>query len=402
MIALAFLALGLAALPAALFALNLFAYRRIGPDNGGAARVTPVSILIPARNEAPGIEAAVRAALAASSGPTEVIVLDDHSTDDTAARVTALAAEDARVRLITGDALPEGWCGKPFACWQLARAARHPYLLFVDADVRLAKDAATRLAAHLDARPALHLLSGVPRQKTGTLLEKLLIPLIHIVLLGYLPLPAARRFRWTAFAAGCGQLFLARREAYFAAGGHGAVRASLHDGIKLPRAFRAANFNTDLVDATDLATCRMYSSSREVWRGLSRNATEAMAHPAAILPWTVLLLGGHVLPWCLAATAWFREGFASRTVAMALIAGGLSLLPRIFGLRPFSHSRLGLVLHPVSVLLLVAIQWQALGRRLVGRPSTWRGRAYSPSRATAPDRTPSSPPAVRSVFRSHS
>ena len=95
-----------------------------------------------------------------------------------------------------------------------------------------------------------------------------------------------RRSRHPAYGAGCGQLFLARREAYETAGGHAAIRATLHDGVKLPRAFRAAGLRTDLFDATDVASCRMYRNAGEVWRGLAKNATEGLAAPGKIVPAT--------------------------------------------------------------------------------------------------------------------
>src|SRR5205807_74198 len=118
------------------------------------------------------------------------------------------------------------------------------------------------------------LVSGIPRQETGTFFERLLIPLIHFILLGFLPMKRMRSTRKPAYAAGCGQLFLARRMAYDAMGGHAIIRSSLHDGLTLPRAFRRAGFQTDLCDATDLATCRMYCGAGEVWHGLAKNATE--------------------------------------------------------------------------------------------------------------------------------
>ena len=130
------------------------------------------------------------------------------------------------------------------------------------------------------------LASGIPHQETVSLLEKLVIPLIHFILLGFLPIRRMRRSRRPSFAAGCGQLFIARAEAYHRCGGHAAIRDTLHDGIKLPRAFRAAGFKTDLFDATDLATCRMYRTAREVWLGLAKNAGEALAAPAMIVPMT--------------------------------------------------------------------------------------------------------------------
>ena len=128
-------------------------------------------------------------------------------------------------------------------------------------------------------RRPVGLLSGFPHEETGSWLEKLLIPLIHFILLGFLPLGRMRLSKSPAFAAGCGQLFIAQRSAYESAGGHAAIRSSLHDGILLPRAFRRAGQTTDVFDATNLAECRMYRSAKEVWLGLLKNAGEGMASP---------------------------------------------------------------------------------------------------------------------------
>src|SRR3546814_3618215 len=77
----------------------------------------------------------------------------------------------------------------------------------------------------------------------------------------------------------CGQLIAVRRAAYERAGGHAAIRSSLHDGLTLPRAFRRCGLRTDLFDATEIASCRMYEGARAVWAGLSKNATEGMSTP---------------------------------------------------------------------------------------------------------------------------
>ena len=136
------------------------------------------------------------------------MVLDDHSDDATADVVLAMMERDHRVRFLEGQPLPDGWCGKQFACSILSRAARHSLLVFLDADVRLAPDGLARITTYLEESRA-DLVSGIPRQETGTLVEKLVIPLIHFVLLGFLPLARMRRYRHPAYAAGCGQLFLA-------------------------------------------------------------------------------------------------------------------------------------------------------------------------------------------------
>jgi hypothetical protein len=415
----AFASLTLAAIPCGLFLANLFVYRPLArssrrqeahlenpkletrnskhhsapPDVG----CSPVSVLIPARNEEASIRAALASVLANRGVDIEVLVLDDHSTDRTAQIVQELASADPRVRLLTGEPLPAGWCGKQFACHTLAQQARHPLLVFMDADVRLAPDALARMAEFMGggncdlritnydpaarARVNRHspfanppaLASGVPRQLTGTFLERLLIPLIHFVLLGFLPMMAMRRSVKEKFAAGCGQLFIARRDAYFAAGGHAAIRGSLHDGVKLPRAFRRAGFRTDLFDATDLATCRMYQTNAETWRGLGKNATEGLGAPGVLPVMTALLLGGQVLPFALlAALPWLPAGAVQPALAAALCAW----IPRFIAARRFRHSPLGALLHPLGVALLLVIQWQARPRQRAGAPMTWKGRDY--------------------------
>ncbi len=372
MIVLAAVTLALAGVPAVLFWINLRLYR--APPTVPPSAVSPpaISVLIPARNEERSICAAVESALASRNVEIEVVVLDDRSEDNTAKVVEGLAARDGRVRLLHGAPLPEGWCGKQHACAVLAGEARYPLLAFLDADVRLAPDGLARMAAFLRASGA-DLVSGIPRQETGTFLERLVIPLIHFVLLGFLPLWRMRRRRHPAYAAGCGQLFLARREAYERAGGHGAIRASLHDGITLPRAFRRVGLGTDLCDATEVATCRMYRSAGELWHGLAKNATEGLGHPRMIVPATLLLLGGGVLPLGLALAApWLPPAAA----ALALVATVLLYSPRLAGMRRFRQSPLGAVLHPLGVTALVAIQWYALLRALLGRPAAWKGRRY--------------------------
>lgn len=370
---LALVALLLAALPLALFLVNLTVYRPPPSVGLPTARNLPaVSVLIPARNESANIGAAIASALHNDGLEFEVVVLDDHSEDDTATIVQDFARRDPRVRLASAPPLPAGWCGKQHACHVLAGLARHPWLVFMDADVRLEPGALARLAAWVEPR-RVDLASGVPRQVTGTWLEKLLIPLVHLILLGYLPMPFMRWFRSAAFAAGCGQLFIARAAAYARAGGHAAIRSTLHDGLRLPKAFRRAGLRTDLFDATDVAACRMYHDAAEVWRGLGKNAVEGIAAPALIGPWTLLLAGGHVLPFVLLLAA---PGIGTQAFALAATAAGASLVLRGLAAWRFRQPFAAVPVHPLAVTLFLIIQWQALGRHLRRDPPTWKGRRY--------------------------
>jgi len=364
-----------AAVPGLHFLANLLLYRPAPPARPGKERI---GVVIPARDEAANIEPCLESVLACRMTELEVIVVDDHSRDGTGEIVRRIAAGDGRVRLLPAPPLPAGWCGKQHACQVGAGASTAELLLFLDADLRLAREAPARLAA-FQAGAGAPLVSAFPRQRTGSLGEALVIPLMHFILLGFLPLVWMRRSVSPGFGAGCGQLFLARREIYRKVGGHGAIRASRHDGLRLPRAFRRRGHMTDLCDGTDLASVRMYSSWRELWEGLAKNATEGMAAPRAILFWTVTLLLGQVLVPLQALALLFLPVPPGMT---ALVLGGTSLvlLPRLAGVLRFRQPLVGALLHPFGIVLFLAIQWVSLAAHLRGRPATWRGRSYGPEK----------------------
>jgi hypothetical protein len=374
-----------AVVPAVLFVLNLRRYRTPVGDDGGAS----VAVLIPARNEERNIAACVESVLASSGVELEVLVLDDASSDRTTEVVCEIAARDARVRLLHAPPLPAGWNGKQHACWILAQKSVSPVMLFLDADVRVQPAAIARCESTRRAQE-LPLLSGFPRQITVGWLEKLLLPLIHFVLLSFLPMGKMRRTIKPAYAAGCGQFFLSEREAYFASGGHAAIRETRHDGLRLPQLFRRHGYRTDIFDLTVLAEVRMYDSTRAVWQGLAKNATEGIATPARIVPFTVLLVLGQILPVFLSASvvallveftvvgATLDQPVLAASVGVAiLVALVASYLPRLLAVRRFQQPLVSALLHPLGVVLLLVVQWYALARQVFGRPVAWRARSYS-------------------------
>jgi len=123
-------------------------HRRKGHDSDRPDRLK-VSVIIPARNEAQRIAPLLKSLTRQSAPPHEVLVVDDESVDDTAAIARGLGAT-----VIAGQALPEGWSGKPWACWQGVQQSTGDALLFLDADTWL--------------EPAgLESLSGALRDKGG-------------------------------------------------------------------------------------------------------------------------------------------------------------------------------------------------------------------------------------------
>lgn len=375
-----------AAVPASLFVVNLRRYRapRVGVASG-----LRMAVLIPARDEERNIRACVDSVLASRGVEIEVLVLDDASTDRTAEIVREIVIGDPRVRLVATQSLPTGWNGKQRACWLLAQETSAPLLLFLDADVRIMPDTLARCSAEMHVS-GVALLSGFPRQITVGWMERLLLPLIHFVLLGFLPMGRMRASTKAGYAAGCGQFFLVDRRSYFASGGHAAIRETRHDGLRLPQVFRRHGFRTDIVDLTYFAEVRMYDSAGAVWMGLAKNATEGLGAPARIVPLTILLLLGQVLP-VVAAALWLAFWVSSQAVgatfddprmaaivsALLVLAVGAVYLPRLLAVRRFKQPLLSALLHPVGIVLLLMVQWYALGKQVLGRPVAWRARAYA-------------------------
>ncbi len=359
-----------AAVPAALFCWNLCFFRR-PPARTATTDPASISVLIPARNEEHNIGDAIEAVLASRGVQLELIILDDASTDRTAAIVQAVAAADPRVRCVPGTPLAAGWAGKAHAAHALAGLARSDIFCFIDADVRIAPDALARMFSYLQ-QSRCDMVSGFPREVTITPTEWLLLPLIHFLLLSYLPFAGVRYTRFAAFGAGCGQFIMTTRRGYLASGGYASVRTTMHDGIVLAKLFRQHGMRSDVADLTSLATCRMYNSGGDVWAGLTRNATEGIAAPGRIVPFTLLLFCGQVLPWLLLPSALYRH----TGVRVLIAACAASLLPRIVSIFRFRQKAIGALAHPVAITVFLALQWAALLRKLRGTPAAWKGRVF--------------------------
>lgn len=368
---LAWISAGLALMPLLMAARNLtsFTVPAVPPPPG-----TRVSILIPARNEEGQLEETIRHALTSVGVEVEVIVLDDHSSDDTAYIARRMASRDPRVRLVSASTLPPGWAGKQRACQLLADASRYETLMFIDCDVRISRHAASMAAGRLLSDDRLGMISGYPKEVTASVGEQLVVPWMRVLLLGYMPMSLMRRSTSPAYAAACGQWVVARKSAYEEVGGHGAAPASRHDAVSLPRTFRQAGWKTDLFNGTTLARCRMYEDFAGVWQGFGKSAGEGMTTVSALPVWTVLIAGGHLLPWLLLPIG---LSLHDHDVAWAASVGvGANLAMRMLLRHRLRQSLLGVLLHPFGAGLLLAINWMALARHVARKPGTWRGRQY--------------------------
>jgi hypothetical protein len=344
-----------------------------------ASRAGSIAVCVPARDEVHNLRPCVESVLAAAAGTQgpmlelEVLVYDDESSDGTGDLLAALRAEDDRVKAVERVPLPAGWNGKQHACDRMGRAATHDWLLFTDADVRFAPASLASAVATAENR-RVDLLSTFPRQEMRTLGERLFVPMIGFILFSYLPMGRMQRTLDPAASAGCGQYLLVRREAWLACGGHAAFRDSMHDGIRLPRLLRRHGHRTDLFDGTDQVACRMYDGFAACWDGFAKNAYEGLGSMALLLFVTVVHLVGHVLPWlCLVGAALVPAWREPWTIGLAATAVGLQIVQRTILAGRLRQSGWIAILHPLAILLSVAVQWRSWWLDRTGRRS-WRGR----------------------------
>lgn len=354
--------------------LNLRHYRTVADD--GRTIDDLVSVCIPARNEEENLDACVTSMLASTGVRIEVLVYDDQSTDCTPQIINSLIARDARVRLVPSEPLPPEWNGKQHACWRMSRAAAGRWFLFTDADVR-SEPGAVRAAvlSAMTGDPARGLVSTFPRQITESMAEKLVVPMIFFILFSYLPFGKMKRSTDPAASAGCGQFLLVRQDAYAASGGHDGFRSSMHDGIKMPRAVRRAGFATDLFDGTSLVSCRMYRSWPTVWRGFAKNAYEGLGSVGLLVFVTVLHLVGHLVPWATLVWAMLspRTNETNMVLGLSVASIAVAWLTRLLTALRLNGPAIGVVLHPVGIVLMSLIQWHSLWLHITGR-RTWKGR----------------------------
>ncbi len=355
--------------------------RRRAPDprDGEALDDGPlVSVILPARNEARGVGAAVASHLAQRYRNLELIVVDDESTDGTAAEATRAARGDPRFVLVRGEPVPEGWVGKSWACGQGARRARGEWLLFSDADVVHDPDTLGRclgLALRL-GRGGLTLTPGVD---AATVAERVVMPAAATLIQSVLAPGFLVRSPRSGVVMAAGAYLLVRRDVYDSFNGHDGIGSHMVDDVALAQAVKRSGALLYPADGTGLIRLRMYHDVRELWRGWRKNAAFASAADPSrgVAPAVALLVLGLTPPLALAAgarrrnprLAWMGAAGVAAQCALQRLAAPVVATP----------ARYALTL-PAGTTFLAAATLRGAWDRISGRGPLWRGRRYPGAR----------------------
>ncbi|ADW69330.1 glycosyltransferase [Granulicella tundricola] len=237
-----------------------------------------LTVIVPARNEQDALPACLESLLAQSEPGFELgrhwelIVVDDHSTDETP-RIIAQAAQTPGVIALPAPTLEpgrnSGFTGKTSACWAGAQIARGRLFVFTDADTIHEPGDLSR-ARHELEKYKVALLSYSPRQLVSTFWQRALMPLVFAELATTYPM-AKVNDPDNRIAAANGQFLMVEQEAYFSVGGHRAVGPDVLEDVALARNIKRAKHPLRFRYAPDALATRMYRTNAAMVEGWTKN-----------------------------------------------------------------------------------------------------------------------------------
>ncbi|MFI9275452.1 glycosyltransferase [Kitasatospora sp. NPDC052896] len=372
---------------------------RLPPGRRAPDRWPDVAVVVPARDEAALLPQSLPGLLAQRyPGRARVILVDDHSTDGTAAAARALAGAVAAtpvavapgpgfpgapgglpLTVTTPPPLPPGWTGKLWAVRHgVELAGEVELLLLTDADIAHGPDTLAALVAAAET-DRLDLVSQMARLRTETGWERLIVPAFVYFFAQLYP------FRWSnrpgaRTAAAAGGCTLVRRRALERAGGIAAIRGAVIDDVSLARAVKRSGGRTWLGLAERPAELRVtsvrpYPGLAPLWRMVSRSAYAQLRHSPLLLLGTVLGLTVVYLVPPAAALTGLLTGFsplaATGLAAWAVQAG--TYLPM---LRYHDRPPAAALLLPLTALLYLLMTVDSAVQHWRGQGAAWKGRTY--------------------------
>lgn len=336
-----------------------------------------VSICIPARNEEHVIERCISSAMKQDYPNFEILVLDDHSEDETPVILKQLSEIVNNLQHFEGKPKPGDWLGKSWACHQLSEQAKGEILVFIDADVWLEEHAISMAVNKLSKSDVITVW---PKQQLNTFWEKIVIPIVYFGLYTLLPskyvettprwLPSKLRKKYGhEFAAACGQFIAFTRTAYDKIGGHFVVKDKILDDVELAKEVKRHSLRLIMYEGHHSVNCRMYQSNAEIFKGFRKNffvgfgnnvflflAMAALQFMVYVIPWFILIAGAPPLQW-----------YAGILILITLMQRWY--LDFTYGWNPLLS-----LFHPLAILWYEVLAVRCLWDYYTGTKPKWKGR----------------------------
>jgi GT2 family glycosyltransferase len=350
-------------------AFNLTKLR--SPRWSGNAITEKVSVLVPARNEETHIALTIES-IQNQIGLTdvEIMILDDQSTDSTAAIVQRLADENSSITLMVNNVNPPSdWLGKPHACYLLSQQATGSVLVFVDADVIL-EPSAIAACVELLRTEDFGLVAPYPRQLAETYLERLIQPLVTWSWASTMPIGIAENSLRPSLSAANGQFLVFDSLAYSTSGGHTSVKGEVLEDIALMRSVKSSGFHCTTVNGSELAHCRMYDDTDALVNGYTKSLWNAFGSPAGTVAVNTLLAFTYLVPPIAMMTS--RKTSTRAIGAIGYLAGvaGRAMVAKETGSRVIPDS----FAQPASISAFIGLNALSWSRHL-RKKNYWKGRS---------------------------
>jgi hopene-associated glycosyltransferase HpnB len=329
-----------------------------------------IDVIVPARDEVETIGPVIASLLAQDyPGTFRVTLVDDNSTDGTAAAATGGAADSASdLRVIRGQPKPSGWSGKLWAVSQGVAASTAPVLLLTDADIVHDPRHLSALVARLQ-QPRVEMVSEMVRLNCSSLAERALVPAFVYFFQMLYPFASVNDPR-SGVAAAAGGTVLVRREALQGIGGIEAIKEALIDDVTLAKAIKTVG--PIYLGHSGLATSiRPYPHFADIWNMVARTAFTQLRYSLILLLLTLL---GLTIVWLAPVyQILFGSGWACVCGAATFLIAAASYVPT---LRRYQRSALWALALPLIALFYMAATLGSAVRRWFGNGANWKNRAY--------------------------
>lgn len=312
------------------------------------------------RNEEANVRPLLQSLLATQNlNNFEIKVLNDHSEDRTYDQLQKFARN---IVILNGRVIPEGWMGKPFACYQLAESSLSEYLVFMDADVRPSPSA---ISSAIGVMRTLNwdFISPYPAQTARTKIMKLIQPLLQWSWFSSVPLRIAESGRQRSMVIANGQFFIVKRRAYESIRGYESVKAEVLEDLCLARALASSGFKGGVADGSTVVICSMYERNADLITGYTKSLWKAFGGVIGSIFAILLLTLTQIVPLLLLTTG-------ERLAIIPFVCAGLT---HVFASLKTGSRPVNALAHPVAITLLILLICESYRRKLVGRLE-WRGR----------------------------
>lgn len=329
-----------------------------------------VSVIVAARNEEQNIEEALQSLLALDYDNSEIIVVDDRSTDATGEILDRIAADNPRLRVDHVTELPPGWLGKNYALYHGVAQSSGELILFTDADIVMQPSLLRRAVGYLIEHDIDHLPMLFEVRMPSWLLKSFVVT-FSVYLMTYCRPWQCPNPRSTAHI-GVGGFNLVRRDVYQAIGTHEAIRMRPDDDLKFGKLIKKHGFRQELLNGSALMYVPWYASLRELVVGLEKNAFSGVDYS---IGYTLLVSSAMLLFNVFPFIAVFIASGVTWWLYVVVVA---SLLAMALGSAYHGRMQLSCALgFPLGALMFVFVQWRATILNLWHGGIRWRDTHYS-------------------------